>query len=203
MKSLLKGLATAALALFIVADSAPVLAQSSVTEMLEQARARARDIEELKAVFNGPDQNMRLATFEIMANSGDEVMRQVAIDMALASTDPLMQGMAFKESILSLDRIILSLEIDKSQPKKVQDRAQIILDSTGSRYTILLTEQDRTTGTFKIKRAVGGQVNGTVLTFKSGNDDGTLTLVDETTIKGSMRIYKGGYAVFNVTATFR
>lgn len=94
-------------------------AQSSAAEMLEQARARAREMEELKAVLNGPDQNMRPASFDIMVNSGDEAMRQIAIDTGLASADPLTQAMAFKETILGLNRIVFSLEIDTSQPETV------------------------------------------------------------------------------------
>jgi len=78
-------------AVLLLLNPVSVYAQTSAAEMLEQARARSRDIEELKAVLNGPDQNMRLAIFDVMVNSGDEAMRQVALDLGLASADPLMQ----------------------------------------------------------------------------------------------------------------
>jgi len=81
----------AAAAVLLLLNPVSVYAQTSAAEMLEQARARSRDIEELKAVLNGPDQNMRLAIFDVMVNSGDEAMRQVALDLGLASADPLMQ----------------------------------------------------------------------------------------------------------------
>mgnify|MGYP001826517841 FL=1 len=181
----------------------PVFAQTSASEMLEQARARSREMEELKAVLNGPDQNMRLAAFDVMVTSGDEAMRQVALDLGLASADPLMQAMAFKETILSLNRIVFQLEIDTSQPASVQQKAQQILDSTGSSYTIAVTKPDRTTGVFTVRSTNQGQVNGTNLTFKNAYDTGQFELVDETTIKGILNIKKSGTGVFIATAKIR
>ena len=181
----------------------PVFAQTSASEMLEQARARSREMEELKAVLNGPDQNMRLAAFDVMVNSGDEAMRQVALELGLASADPLMQAMAFKETILSLNRLVFTLEIDTSQPANVQEQAQKILASTGNTYSIPVTKPDRATGVFTIKTSHQGQVNGTNLTFKNSYDTGLFQLVDETTIKGTLNLYKAGYGGFIGTAKIR
>lgn len=178
-------------------------AQSSAAEMLEQARARAREMEELKAVLNGPDQNMRLASFDIMVNSGDEAMRQIAVDTGLASADPLMQSMAFKESVLSLNRIVMSLEIDKSQPADIQAKSQKILNGNGSAYELPIAESDKKTGIFTIYSSYKGQVTGLELTFKYSYDVGKLSLVDETTMKGPIRIHKGGYGSFIATAKIR
>ena len=181
----------------------PAHAQTSASEMLEQARARSREMEELKAVLNGPDQNMRLAAFDVMVNSGDEAMRQVALDLGLASADPLMQAMAFKETILSLNRLVFTLEIDTSEPASVQEKARAILESNGSTYSIPVTKPDKTTGIFTIKTSYQGQVNGTNLTFKYSYDTGQFELVDEMTIKGTLTIYKGGYGGFIATAKIR
>ena len=187
----------------LLLDSAPVYAQATAAEMLEQARARSRDMEELKAVLNGPDQNMRLATFDVMVNSGDEAMRAIAIDMGMASADPLMQAMAFKETVLSLNRIVFTLELDTSQPETVQQKAEAWLNSNGARYEFPIVEVDKKTGVFKIKQNNTGQVNGTTLTFKHGYNSGQLELVDETTIKGTLTTYKGGYGGFIATAKIR
>ena len=192
--------AAAALLLF---SPAPVYAQSSAAEMLEQARARSREIEEMKAVLNGPDQNMRLAAFDVMVNSGDEAMRQVALDLGLASADPLMQGMAFKETILSLNRIVFTLELDTSQPDTVQQKALAYMNANGASYEIPVAKVDRKTGIFTIKSSFTGQVNGTTLTFKNGYDTGQLDLADETTIKGTIKTYKGGFGGFIATAKIR
>ncbi len=196
----LTALAVTSLLLF---DTSPVNAQTSAAEMLEQARARSRDMEELKAVLNGPDQNMRLATFDVMVNSGDGAMREVAIDLGMASADPLMQAMAFKETILSLNRIVFTLELDTSQPEAVQQKAQAFMNSNGARYEIPIKSVDKQTGIFTIKSSYTGQVNGTTMTFKNGYDSGQLELVDETTIKGTISAYKGGYGGFIATAKIR
>ena len=181
----------------------PVYAQTSAAEMLEQARARSREMEELKAVLNGPDQNMRLAAFDVMVKSGDEAMRQVALDLGLASADPLMQAMAFKETILSLNRLVFQLEIDTSQPASVQQKAQAILDASGATYSIPITKPDRNTGIFTIRQSYQGQVNGTTLNFKVSYDTGQFDLADETTIRGTLSIYKAGYGGFIATARIR
>lgn len=194
--------ALCAVAVFLF-EPVPVYAQTSAAEMLEQARARSRDMEELKAVLNGPDQNMRLATFDVMANSGDGAMREIAVDLGLASADPLMQAMAFKETIFSLNRIAFTLEIDTSQPETVQTKAQAYLNQNGARYEFPIAKVDKKTGIFTIRSANTGQVSGTRLTFKNGYDSGELELVDETTIKGTITTYKGGYGGFIATAKIR
>jgi len=203
MKKIIVSVAAVCLVVGLFTGTEVAVAQTSAAEMLEQARARAREMEELKAVLNGPDQNMRLASFDIMVNSGDEAMRQIAIDTGLASADTLMQAMAFKESVLSLNRILMSLEIDKSQPAGIQAQAQKILDANGDSYELPILESDKETGVFKIYSSYKGQVSGLELTFKYSYDSGRLTLVDETTIKGPIRLYKGGYGSFIATAKIR
>ena len=205
MKNIIIVIATIGVVAGLFTGAGVAVAQTSAAEMLEQARARAREMEELKAVLNGPDQNMRLASFDIMINSGDEAMRQIAIDTGLASADPLMQAMAFKESVLSLNRIVMSLEIDKSQPAEIQAKSQAVLDANGNAYEIPILETDKKTGIFKIKSSYTGQVTGLELTFKYSYDNGRLSLVDETTMKGPIRIYKGGsgYGSFVATAKIR
>jgi len=203
MKRLIPLACALAATVTLLFSPAPVFAQTSAAEMLEQARARSREIEELKAVLNGPDQNMRLAAFDVMVKSGDEAMRQVALDLGLASADPLMQAMAFKETILSLNRIVFTLDLDTSEPDTIQQKAQAYLNANGTTYEIPVASVDRDTGIFTIKSSFTGQVNGTTLTFKNGHDTGQLELVDETTIKGKIRAYKGGYGGFTATAKIR
>lgn len=200
MKAIVHGLNALLLCFGLIA--LPAAAQPSAAELLEQARARARDIEELKAALNGPDQNMRLAVFDVMVASGDNATREIALDTALASADPLLQAMAFKEVVLSMERLVVTLAIDTSQPESTQEKAQQILAKEGSAYDLPFVEVDKKAGTFKIKQ-FPGQVSGTTLTFKNGYDDGTLSLVDETTVQGPIRIYSGGYGGFIATARIR
>jgi hypothetical protein len=176
----------------------------SAAEMLEQARSRARDMEEMKKVLNGPDQNMRLATFDIMINSDDEAMREVAIDAGLASTDAVMQAMAFKEAILSLKRLILNLEIDPNQAEKTNKAAENYVASNGNTFVIDIAKVDKKAGTFTLRANHEGAVNGTLMNFRYGYNTGSLALQDDATVKGTVTTYAtGGYGKFIASARIR
>ena len=177
-------------------------AAPSVAEMLEQARAKSRDLEELKKVLNGPDANMRLATFEVMAASGDDTMRELAIDAGLTSTDAVMQALALKTVVLSQASLNLSLEVDTSQAADMQERARSYLQNNGNLYQRKITDSDPERGVFKMKQ-YEGQVSGTKVTFTNSYDKGTLSLVDETTVQGPVTLYKGGYSGFIATWKIR
>lgn len=193
----------------MVSFSPPVAAQSNSADVLEQARAKAREMEELKSVLNGPDQNMRLSVFDIMVNSGDEAMRQVAIDTGLASTDSLMQAMALKEAIFSLDRIVFTLEVDSSQSVELQNQAKKFLETQGDTFTIAVFKPDPKTGVFKTARAANapqnGQVHGTMVTIDSPRSKGNFSLIDDSTLQGPMIFTVGSRdsAGFIATAKIR
>ena len=110
--------------------------------------------------------------------------------------------MGFKETVLSLKSIVMSLEIDTSQPQAIQDKAETILNFIGTTYTIPIKNGDRKNGTFKVN-AYSGQVNGTTMNFKDVHNEGSLSLIDETTMRGPVRIYRGGYGGFIGTAKLR
>ena len=177
-------------------------AAASAAELLEQARTKSRDYEELKAVLNGPDANMRLATFEVMAASDDPAIREVAIDVALAGTDAVLQALALKTLVLSQRAMVFSLEVDTSQPEAVQEKARAILASDGSLYTRDITDTDAANGMFMMKQ-YKGQVSGTQVSFTHSYDKGTLDLVDEATLRGPITLYKGGYGGFIATWQLR
>ncbi len=177
--------------LLSVSASPPAVAQQSAAEILERARARSQDIEELKKVLNGPDQNMRLTTFDAMVNSGDPVMKEVALDLGLASADSLLQGLAFKAAIMSLDRVHLTLSPDPDAPKNVQEMSARYIAERGSDYVFPLTKKDPQTGVAELDHPTYKlQVTGTLLTFKRSGETGTLDLQDDNSLKG---IVRGGY----------
>jgi hypothetical protein len=182
-----------ALALFlstppIMGVGMTVAAQQSAAEILEQARARSQDIEELKKILNGPDQNMRLTTFDAMVNSDDPVMREVALDIGLASADSLLQALAFKSAIMGLDRVHMTLTPDPEAPKNVQEMSTRYINEQGSDYVVTLTKKDPQAGIAELGTArYKLQVSGTLLTFTKGNESGTLHLQDDNSIKGILR----------------
>jgi hypothetical protein len=178
-------------------------AEPSAADMIEQARERAREIEEMKKVMQGPDRNMRLATFDVMVNSGDDAMRQVAIEEGLASTDSLLQGLAFKAAVLSLDRLILKLKIDETQSEAVQTAANKYIERFGDTYVLDMHDKDLKAGTFGKRNNNAGEISGTMLTFRYGNNTGTLKLRDEATVEGEVTLYHGGYGKFDAAAEIR
>jgi hypothetical protein len=180
----------------------PTAAAASAAELLEQARSKSRDYEELKAVLNGPDANMRLATFEVMVASGDPALKEVAIDLALAGTDAVLQALALKTLVLGQRAMALRLEVDTSQPEEVQEKARAILASDGDLYSRDITDSDLANGLFMMKQ-YKGQVSGTQVSFTHSYDKGTLELVDEATVRGQVTLYKGGYGGFIATWTLR
>lgn len=185
--------------------SGPVLAQTSATEILEKARSQAKDFEDLKKALNGPDQNMRLATFDAMVRSGDPMLRDIAIDIGMASADSLMQAAAFREAIMGLDRLHFSLEIDPNAPEKVQETSTKALNK-GSEFVLQLGYHDRENARFAFGKGYKdnpkymGEVTGTTLTFQYGNDSGTFTLKDDNMIEG---ILKSAKAQFVATSRIR
>ncbi|MCO6411376.1 MAG: hypothetical protein J5I92_01405 [Thiogranum sp.] len=166
----------------------PAAAAQSAAEILEQARARSQDIEELKKVLNGPDGNMRLTTFDAMVNSGDAVMKEVALDLGLASADSLLQALAFKSAIMALDRVHLTLTPDTDAPKNVQEMSTRYIAERGADYVIQLKKKDPQAGTSELDHpSYKLQVSGTLLTFQRANDSGTLDLQDDNSVKGIVR----------------
>jgi hypothetical protein len=89
----------------------------------------------------------------------------------------------------------LSLEVDTSQPKEMQERADAYLKKNGNIYSVKITDRDPATGVFKMQQ-YEGQVSGTSVSFNVSYDKGTLMLEDETTLKGPVTIYQGGYSGF-------
>jgi hypothetical protein len=179
----------------------PAEAQSAAAKILEQARGQARDIEELRKVLNGPDQNMRLATFDAMIKSGDETMKQIAYETGLMSADSVMRGMAFKAVVMSLDNVHITLAPDPSAPKPIVEASTAHLAKNGNSLILMIRTRDIEAGTFRAG-SYQGQVSGLEFTFDYGsNGAGTLTLTDDNTMAGVVRV--GRNTQFKATARLR
>jgi len=176
-------------------------AQSVAAKILEKARGQAREIEELRKILNGPDQNMRLATFDAMVKSGDETLKQIAYETGLMSADSVMRAMAFKAVVMNLDNLHLTLTPDTTAPKKVQEASASWLERFGNGYVVPMKKKEIEAGTFEYG-GLEGQVSGLELVFKRGNsDNGSLTLTDDNALAGTARL--GGNTQFKATARLR
>jgi hypothetical protein len=181
-------------------------AQVSAAELLEKARAQAGGIEELKSVLNGPDANMRLATFDVMMDSGDDTLREVALDLGLASTDRVLQALAFKHAVLSLGQIHFELKPDESAPEKVRTNSENALARAGNAYVLKLGARDLQTGKFALGKSYMGQnkysgeVSGLTLSFDYGNERGAFELDGDDRLVGRLN---GSGTQYEATARIR
>lgn len=182
-------------------------AQTSIEDIIAQARERARNIEELKGVLNDPDQNVRLAAFEVMMTKGDPVMRELALDTGFASTDQVLRGLALKYAVLGLEQLVLTLEKDESAPEAVQENTDAYL----VRYSHILvididsSKVDLSRGYFVNPGSSNqtGNVSGTVITFDYGRHSGDLRLQDDNSLAGQVNYDSGGSHQFTATASIR
>jgi hypothetical protein len=167
------------------------LAQDSAEQLLEQARAKAAEIEKLKKILNEePDQNVRLAAFDLMIGKGDSVMHEVAVEAGLASADSLLQAAAFKEAFMGLDRLHLTLVVDPDASEEIRDVSQAYLDKHGDQYVINFKIKDVKAGTVKASN-LAGQVIGTQFTYTYGQGNGALFLKDDNAVSGDITIKDG------------
>lgn len=162
----------------------------SAAEVIEQARARARQVEEIKQVLNDPDQNVRLAAFEAMVGSDDPLMRELALDAGLNSTDQVLRGMALRHAVLGLAQLTISLEVDESAPKEIQESSRAFLLKNGSSYAMTIDDKGKDLGTGAFHAAGQashrGNVSGQVVTFKYSYHSGELHLQDDNTLAGKV-----------------
>lgn len=180
-----------ALGLSALSIPAVVQAQGTAAEILERARGQAREIEELRKVLNGPDQNLRLATFDAMVKSGDEALRLIAYETGLVSADSLLRAMAFKALLLSQNNLHLTLAPDPAAPKAIQEASTEYLVKNGSGLVVPIDGRNAEAGTFKSGHWQG-QVSGTELVFSySSRIAGTMSLRDDNAIAGVVRLESG------------
>jgi hypothetical protein len=179
-------------------------AQDSADQLLEKARAKAAEIEKLKKIINEePDQNVRLAAFDLMVNKGDSVMRDIAIDAGIASADSLMQAAAFKAAFMELDRLHLTLVADPDAAEKMRDLAQAYINKNGDQYVLKFKQKDAKQGTVK-GSSLAGEIIGTRFTYTYGYGSGELALQDDDGVSGDITLRDGNNMLkFSATAKIR
>ena len=186
-----------------LAAAGNLAAQDSVDALLEKARGQAQKYEKLKRVLNEePDQNVRLAAFDLMVRDGDTMMHDIAVDAGLASADRLLQAAAFREAIMSLDRLHLTLSIDPDASSEMQEKAGKYLDKNGNALVIVFKKKDPKAGTFS-GASLSGEVTGTLVTYKLGYGSGSLELRDDNAISGNVVVYSSGTMQFLASGRIR
>lgn len=174
---------------------APAQAQTAA-ELIEKARAESREIEELKAIMDGPDRNLRLAAFDAMMASDKPLFRSIATEAGLASTDSLLRAHALRAVIFNMSSLMVSLTVDPEAPKELKEASEKYLATRVPALALSFHEKAPDTGTIDLRlgsssNSGAAEVQGLNFIFTQhayGSARGTLSLVDDTTLRGPISI---------------
>lgn len=164
----------------------------TAAEVLERARAEAREIEDLKKALNGPDQNLRVAAFQAMATSDQPHFREVAMDFGLASADATIRGLTLKTLIDNAKTLVIELKPDPESAAEVQAQAKTRIETKGSTLPMELTPQKDARGYAIAVPTYRGsaEVAGTEFRFRTSGWAGALTLRDDALLEGPVTLGK-------------
>lgn len=168
------------------------VAQSSAAAVLEKARAQSKEFNEFKAALNDPDQNVRLAVFDVMLHNENEALRRIALETGLSSADNLIRTMAFKNLVMGLTQLHINLTPDPQAPKPQQEAATAFIANYGTALVLNLEKKDIEQATFTSSYWIG-QVSG--LDIKLNNEvevkSAELTLQEDGALKGKAHLDRG------------
>ncbi|KAA0911501.1 hypothetical protein [Pusillimonas sp. ANT_WB101] len=182
--SLIKSVALSACLLWPVLVPVAV-AQDSVAEILEKARAEARIHNEYKLALNDPDPGVRLAVFNQMLQQDDPGLHKLAIETGLTSADSMMRSTALKGAVLSLTQLHIKLAVDPKSSPRQQTEAKKYLEQYGSAIALTMQKKDEKEGVFTAS-SWSGQVNNLQLLLLYSNINAVLTLQDDNSLKGTL-----------------
>lgn len=76
-------------------------------QVLEAAKAKSKEMDELRSALRSPDASLRTSAFNAMIASDDPTMTEVAMNEAIASDDTNLRALALRASGRTLRNIIL------------------------------------------------------------------------------------------------
>lgn len=176
---------------FAIGISTLPVSADLMDELMEKARNQGGEYEKARRILNEePDQNVRLAAFNLMLQQEDRTLKEIAIDAGINSTDRILQAQAFKAAVMDLEKIHLELtDIDSAAAKKNTSLSSY-LEGNGPAFTITIGERNWDEGTFQTGHHLG-ETSGLRLNYTNRQYyvDTVLELVDDDTIKGKFRMY--------------
>lgn len=162
----------------------PSVQAQSAAEILESARAQAREFNELKAGINDPDQSVRLAVFDAMLGHSNPALRLSAIETGLMSTDSIMRARALHAQIFSMTQLHVKLAVDPQSTAKQQEAAKAYLAEESDVLLIPIYTKDATNGELNKDKSWSGQVNNQQVLFQGPANSLKLSLQDDGTLAG-------------------
>lgn len=172
-----------AITLLVLAISSDVFAQSAV----EKIKARAAEINELKALLANPDPSIRIAAIDIMQNSEDLAMREMGFNAGINSSDESVLAV----TIMNKFKLIKNFNIEMIPATKVPADKQKVLTEMGGRLGVNIKKYDQKTATFENSTTYSGNVrtssiSGTIIQLNTAYCNGALILDDELFFSGKL-----------------
>jgi hypothetical protein len=164
----------------LIATSGKALAQradqsggaaSSTAAVLENIQREAKQIEQLKAALESPDQSVRVSAFSAMVESGNPALVELAITTAFASADQATKALAIRAAFASVQ----VMEVALSEPHAASEQMQqdLVTVRRGNSATVRDIKYDQNTGKFTGYFS-SGHVSGTNISFITRSCTGSL-----------------------------
>lgn len=146
------------------------------TSVLENIQRDAKEVEQLRAALQSPDQSVRVAAFWAMVNSGNPALAEMAITTAFANADQATKALAIRAAFAS----IRVMEVELTLPQDASEEAKRELgQALGHSFaTISNIKYDSNSGKFQGHFGgydSSGQVSGMTISFQTMGCAGTLT----------------------------
>jgi hypothetical protein len=172
-----------------VAQTAP---KKSAAAVLEDAKKRASEMDQLRAGLRSPDSSVRISTFSAMVESGDPSLEEIALGEAIVSSDAAIKNLAFKHAFRNIRALAFTADSDM----RVAGSGQQMFQSAYAGASI--ESYNAQTGTFESRswRVSGtygvGRIAGNAIDISSSLCKGNLLNVEGTwTFKGRIECAAG------------
>jgi hypothetical protein len=150
--------------------------------LVEQIKARAAEISELKTLLNNPDSAVRIAAIDVMQGSDDLAMREMGFSAGINSSDEAIVALTIRNKFKEIKNFTIEFELPKDANEKIKN----VFKKLGSgQLPYYVKSYDPMTATMVTNTVASNNYNanssisGTKLHLKSVNTNGAFSLNDE------------------------
>jgi len=155
--------------------------------LVEQIKARAGEINELKALLNNPDSSVRIAAIDVMQNSDDIAMREMGFSAGINSSDEAVVAITVRNKFKEIKNFNIQLKL----PADSSEEAVKSFNKMGGQIGYVIVTYDPATATFVNDTTYDGRdktstISGRVLQLNSTYTNGTFILNEELLFVGEL-----------------
>jgi hypothetical protein len=175
----------------LLLNASSVFSQS----LVEQIKARAGEITELKALLNNADSAVRIAAIDVMQNSDDVAMREMGFSAGLNSSDEAVVALTIRNKFKEIKNFSLQLSVNSDASEETKKQ----LIDLGRQVSFSLGKYDSETATFTASPSFyngnsTSSISGRVIHLTAAYSNGTLVLNDELFFEGEFTYNKQTFA---------